>query len=622
MKISTLLRGWLLSTLILTAALPGVALAAHAIAQFGAPKYPADFQHFDYANPNAPKGGGVNLSVVVANTGFDTFNPFLLKGKAAPGLLEMVFETLTINSLDEPNTQYGLLADDIEVAPDFTSATFHINAKARFSNGDPVTARDVKYSFDTLISRKASPRFKSYFSEIKELTVLDASTVRFTFTRPGRDLSFVAGSLPVFSPKWGEADDGAKTPFDQLRLETPIGTGPYTIEKRFNDLSLTYGRDPHYWAADLPVRRGAFNFNHVTYKIYKDRDTQVSALRAGDFDFSLENQMRYWCCQFIGKRFDSGEYIKAKFAKQNLAPMNAYIFNQRKERFQDIRVRKALSYAFDWNWTNEKILANEFERQDSYFGNSPLAAKGLPSPDELKLLEPYRAELPPEVFGPMLEQPTTRPPNSLRGNLAKAAALFEEAGWHFDETDGHLKNGKGETFTIEISGSSSVSMLLNSFYINIERLGVVLVEKSGDPTADRQKLRNFDFDFTSAAAREARDPAPELWRWFNSADANVPGSDNLTGVKSRVVDDLLKKLLDADSEEERETVAHALDRVLIHNYYVLPWRYLTHQYIIYNSRLGKPATLPLYYGANEWLLSAWWDRAAEAHEAHASNSAQ
>ena len=587
----------------LSLALCAPAWAAHAVAQFGEPKYPANFEHFDYVNSDAPKTGTLNLSIISQGSSFDKYNPFTLKGKLAPGLLELVFETLTVNSLDEPNTQYGLLADDIQVAQDFGSVKFHIHPLAKFSNGEPVTAKEVKYSFDTLTGRKASPKFKAYFSEIKQVVIIDERTVLFEFTRKGRDLSFVAGSLPVFSPAWGNKANGEKTPFEQLRLEQPVATGAYILAPSPTAQNVIYRRNSEYWAKDLPVRRGVFNFDKIVYKLYKDSDTQVAAMRAGDFDFFAETRMRYWCCQFIGKRFDNGELVKELFVHHNLSAMNGYVVNLRRERFKDVRVRKALNYAYDWQWLNYKILDEEFDRQDSYFAHSPLQAKGLPSEAEIKLLEPYRAELDPAVFGPQIEQPTTKPPSNIRQNLAKALELFAEAGWH--NTDGVLRNDKGEPFVIELTGASG--SLLGAYYYNLAKLGIVLKQRPVDAAADRARMKNFDYDFAAIAFREARNPAAELWRNLNSADADVPGSENVIGVKSKAVDELIKKLYEANSQEEQETIAHALDRVLMHGYYVLPWRYLAHHYVIHHQRLQRPKTLPLYYGAYEWAINTWWD---------------
>lgn len=579
--------------------------AAHAVAQFGEPKYPADFKHFDYANPNAQQGGLIRFAVVSQNSGFDKFNPFSLKGKPAPGLIEQMFETLTTYSLDEINTQYGLLADDIQVAPDFSSVTFHIHPLAKFSNGDPVTAKEVKYSFTTLTHPKGNPRFKAYFSEIKEVTVIDPQTVRFDFTRKGRDLSFVAGSLPIFSPKWGVKPDGSKIPFGKIGLEKPITTGPYLIDKAVSGQYVAYKKNPNYWGKDIPVKRGSNNFERVVYRIYKDTDTLVAALRAGDFDFLNENKMRYWCCQYIGKRFDNGELIKELVPHQNPVAMNGWVVNLRKPKFQDPRVRLALNYAMDFEFINQKIFDSEFKRVDSYFAYSPLAAKGLPSKEELEILEPYRNQLPPEVFGPMFVQPNTHAPNSVRKSLTKALALFAEAGWH--NKDGVLRNDKGEPFVIEVSATRGQNPYMDPIYLNMTKLGIVVNKRVSDAATTRKLMNEFNYDYTTIALREGRMPGAELWRSFNSKDASVKGSENITGVQSIVVDELIHKLLNANSQKELEIVAHALDRVLIHNHYVIPWRYLTKHYLIYNKRLQRPQVLPKYYGGQEWALAYWWD---------------
>ena len=585
--------------------LPLQANAAHAYAQFGEPKYPAGFSHFDYANPDAPKGGALNLSNTGTNSSFDKFNPFTLRGRAAPGLLELMFETLTVYSLDERNTQYGLLADDIRVAEDFTWVEFRINPQARFNNGDAVTADDVKYSFDTLASPSASPNFAAYFSEIRDARVLDATRIRFSFSRAGRELPFVAGSLPVFSPKWGLQADGTRIPFDQLRMDAPISSGPYRISKAVGGRDVSYRHRDDYWGSQLPVRRGTLNFAEVTYKLYKDRDTQVSALRGGDYDFFHEFQMRYWCCQYIGKRFDSGELLKQEFPHHNPPAMVGHAVNLRKPHFQDVRVRKALLYALDFEWVNQKIFDNYFTRVDSYFANTPLAARGLPSAEELAILEPFREQLDPAVFGPAVELPKTTPPGSLRKNLETALALFAEAGWH--NRDGVLRNAAGEPFIFEVAAGRGDNMLLDPYYLNLGKLGIQVRRSFSDPATLYSMVKNFDYDFTPFGLRESRMPGAEIWRTFNSADADVPGAGNIIGVKSPVIDALTQKLLDASSQEEQQNTARALDRVLMHGYYVQPWRYLTNHHLIYQKRLRHPQTLPLYYGANEWVIGYWWD---------------
>jgi microcin C transport system substrate-binding protein len=592
--------------LILSFAGAAPAWCVNAVAQFGNPKYPADFTHFDYADPDAPKGGSLTLSMVSMNSSYDKLNPFSFKGIAAPGLLDLVFETLTVESMDEINTQYGLLADDIAVAVDFSSATFHINPKARFANGDRVTAKDVQYSFKILTGRQASPRFKAYFSEITGVSLVDPQTVRFVFARAGRDLSFVAGSLPVFSPKWGLQPDGSSVSFDNLRFEKPIGSGPYTVDAANNGQGIVYRRNPDYWAKDLPVRRGMYNFERVIYKIYKDIDTQVAALRAGDFDVTSDSKMRYWCCQYIGKRFDDGDLIKEVIPNRGPPAFNGWILNLRRARFQDRRVREALDDAVDFEWMNQKIFIDEFERTQSYFPNTPLAATGLPSADELKLLEPYRDQLDPEVFGPMVTQPSTRAPSSLRHNLTEALRLFAAAGWH--NRDGVLRNDEGEPFVIEISSPSrDQNPYMDPIYLNLSKLGIVVKKKLQDAAASRQRMAGFDYDYASISFPESRMPGPMLWRNFNSADADVPGSENISGLKSPVVDALIKNVLNANSEAELQTAAHALDRVLMHGYYIIPWRYLTHSYMIHSKRLQRPRILPDYYDPYGWAQATWWD---------------
>jgi peptide/nickel transport system substrate-binding protein/microcin C transport system substrate-binding protein len=369
-----------------------------------------------------------------------------------------------------------------------------------------------------------------------------------------------------------------------------------------NAQTVTYTRNPRYWGANIPSRRGSFNFDRVVYKLYKDADTQVAAMRSGDFDFFSETRMRYWCCQFIGKRFDSGELVKTKFVHQNPRPMNGFVFNLRRERFQDPRVREALDLVFDWNWVNRMIFDDEFSRQDSYFANTPLAASGLPSETELKLLEPWRSQLDPAVFGPMWQEPTTKSPGSVRQNLGRAMELFAAAGWHIE--GGVLRNAKGEAFTMEVPTRNT---LFDAYFYNLSKVGIVLRARIADPVADRDKMRNFDFDLASIAFRDARIPGAELLRNFDSQDADVKGSENLAGLKSPAVDALIQALLDANSLEDEETAAHALDRVLMHGHYVMPYRYLKNHYFIANRRFKHPDVLPLYYGAYEWVLGQWWD---------------
>ena len=379
----------------LTAALVP-AWAAHAYAQFGDIKYPAGFTHFDYVNPDAPKGGEIRMVPPTRPTNFDKFNPYTLKGTAPYGIGTLMVETLLTGNFEEPTTAYGLLAEDVEVAPDYLSATFRLNPKARFRDGQPVLAADVAYSFKTLTGPLAAPQFRSIYAEVKGVEVLSERTVRFDFARPNRELPLLVGGLPVFSQRWG----GGK-PFDQIVRDVPIGSGPYLLPDESMGRDITYVRDPDYWGRDLPVRRGQYNFDRVTYRIYLDETSQFEGLKAGEFDFKREFISRNWARQYQGKQFDSGELKKEAFPNQNPGDFQGYIFNLRNDKFKDPKVREAIGLAMDFEWLNRQLFYNLYKRVHGYFPNSEFHAEGLPKADELALLEPLRDKLDPAVFGPM-----------------------------------------------------------------------------------------------------------------------------------------------------------------------------------------------------------------------------
>ncbi len=430
------------------------AWGAYAIAQYGEPKYPPGFSHFDYVNPAAPKGGTLVLANPDRLTSFDKFNPFTMRGNAAPGL-GLLLESLTTGSSDEVASAYGLLADDIRVAPDGMSVTFHINPRAHFSNGDPVTAEDVKFSLDMLKSRQAAPPVVLSYADITRAVVVDSSTVRFEFRARNRELPLMAGSMPVFSHKWGLRPDGTRIPFDQLAFEKPIGSGPYLIESYSNARTITYRRDPNYWGANLPVRAGMYNFERIVYKLYADDVARLEAFKAGEYDALVEYVARNWVRRDVGKRFDSGELQKREFEQHNGAGMQGFIMNLRRPLFQDVRVREALDLALDFQWLNRQLFYSQYRRIDSFFVNTDLQAKGLPSPGELALLDPWRSKLDPAVFGPPPVQPDTDPPGSLRANLLKARALLAQAGWTY--RDGALRDAQGKPFEFEVLDDTSGS---------------------------------------------------------------------------------------------------------------------------------------------------------------------
>ena len=581
--------------------------AAYAIAQYGEPKYPADFKHFDYVNPDAPCGGTLVLANPDRSTSFDKFNPFTLRGNAAPGI-GLLFESLATGSADEVASAYGLLADDIDVASDGMSTTFHINPRARFSNGDPVTADDVKFSFDTLKSPKAAPQFAAYFADITRCVIVDPATVRFEFKQHDRELPLLAGGMPVFSRKWGVKADGSRIAFDQLAFEKPIGSGPYLIESYDNGRTITYKRDPNYWGDKLPVRVGTYNFERINYKLYSDATARLEAFKAGEYDALVENVARNWVRRDVGKKFDSGELIKREFPHHNGTGMQGFILNQRRPLFGDVRVRKALDLALDFQWLDRQLFYNQYKRIDSYFVNTDLQAKGLPSPGELKLLEPWRAKLEPSVFGVPPKQPDTDPPGSLRANLLEARALLAQAGWTY--RDGALRNAKGEPFVFEIlddSGSSAAFEPVIAPYIrNLQKLGIEAHFRVMDFAVYQKRLDAFDFDVTTIRFPDVQVPGADMIDRFGSKAADEPGSGNLIGLKSPAVDSILRALVGAQTREQLVDSVHALDRVLINGYYMIPhWYSATHR-VAFKRGMAWPKTLPLYYTAEGWITSMWW----------------
>ncbi|KWE34572.1 extracellular solute-binding protein [Burkholderia territorii] len=579
--------------------------AAHAIAQYGEPKYPPGFKHFDYVNPDAPKGGTLVLANPNRLTSFDKFNPFTMRGNPAPGI-DMLFESLATGSMDEPASAYGLLADDIAVAPDRRSVTFHLNSRARFSNGDPVTAEDVRFSFDTLKSKLAAPQFGAYFAEIAKAVVVDSATVRFEFRSANRELPLIAGGVPVFSRKWGLRADGSRIPFDQLAFEQPIGSGPYLIEHYDNGRTITYRRNPAYWGADLPVRIGTDNFERIVYKLYGDGVARLEAFKAGEYDVLVEYIARNWTRRDVGKRFDSGELVKREFRQHNGAGMQGFFMNLRRPQFRDVRVRQALDLAFDFEWLNRQLFYSAYTRLDSYFADTDLQATGTPGPGELKLLEPLRAQLDPAVFGPMVTQPNTNPPGSLRANLLKARALLAQAGWTY--RDGALRNAQGEPFTFEILDDSGAAMegVVTAYLRNLAKLGIDARYRTADFALLQKRLDAFDYDMTTVRLPGVQVPGAEQFSRYASKFADEPGSDNIIGLKSPAVDTLLHALGTAQTREDLLDATHALDRVLMHGYYAVPQWYSTTHRIAYKRTLGYPQTLPLYYSAEGWVVSTWW----------------
>jgi microcin C transport system substrate-binding protein len=579
------------------------AWAAHAYAQFGDIKYPAGFDHFEYVNPAAPKRGEITLVAPLIASTFDKFNPFTLKGTEPPGLTGLVFETLLTGTFDEAATAYGLLAEDVTVAQDGRSVVFTLNPKARFQNGDAVLAADVKHSFDVLKSKAVSPQYPSYFGDVNAATVLDERRIRFDFKRANPELPLIVGGLPVFSRQWG-----AGKPFDQVVTQQPIASGPYRIGKVDFGKTITYERDPNYWARDLNVRRGQFNFERVTYLMYADNVAAFEAFKAGEFDFIQAFIAKDWARQYQGGRFKSGELLKREWRNGNPVGFQGFLYNTRRPQFQDVRVRQALALTMDFEWMDRLLFYGAYSRIRGYFTGSDYEAKGLPGPDELALLTPLRAQLKPEVFTqPVPLPPNTNPPGSLRANLRQARALLAEAGWTY--RDGALRNAKGDPMVIEfLDNSGSMGRVVQPMMQSMAKLGIQAHYRITDYAVYEKRIKSFDYDIISSRVLGRLNPGSEQYQYFNSTMAKTPGSSNIGGVADPAIDALIEQLMAAKTRPALTAAARSLDRVLRFGHYMIPHWYSPVYRVAFRAGRFEQPEPPKYYEPEDWALTCWWSK--------------
>ena len=588
----------------------------HAYAAFGQPKYPRGFDHFDYVNPAAPKGGTVYLPNPDRRTAFDKFNPFTVRGASPAGLEIYMLETLAITSADEPMTMYGLLAEEMLIAPDKSSITFRLNPKAKFSNGDAVTALDVKFSYDSLTSKYASPAYQAAYGEgIKQLVVVDERTVRFDLSDKSSATLFKLGGLYIFSHKWGLKPDGSRVRFDELLNEIPLLSGPYTVVAQDPPRRIEFKRNPAYWAADLGVRRGSYNFDRIVYRYYKDETVSTEAFKTGEYDIVKVYAAPIWARQHRGPKWDDGRIVKMPFETNAGKGLQSYQLNLRRPIFADIRVRQAIALSYDFE-TNNRY--RRLKRANSVFNNSDFAAAGLPSPGELKLLEPFRAELPKEVFGPPYLAPRNDlDENALRRNLLKARSLLEEAGWKL-APDGKLRNAKGEPFMFEYLSATgqNTDQRMNPWRRNLEKLGIQLPDRKVDYALFNRRLTDFDFDMVTIV--EPPFTLPEVGNYidlYGSKSAGEPGSGNFRGVRNKAVDRVLEAMTAATTIEDFRDACRALDRIVMWNYWQVPELYSNFEDTSYWDKFGMPAVRAQYFQIDNsptvtsllaWPLTTWW----------------
>jgi len=565
----------------------------HALALHGDVRYGPGFKHFDYVNPNAPKGGMVTLGTVGT---FDSLNPFILKGVPASGI-GFLFETLTVQSDDEPFTEYGLLAETIELPEDRSWVAYNLRKNTRWHDGTPVTADDVVFSFNTLIE-KGAPFYRYYYKDVKKAEKLSKWKVKFVFREMvNPELPLIMGQLPVISKKYYTSH-----PFEKTSLDPPMGSGPYTVAEVKPGRSITYELVPDYWGRDIPVNKGRYNFGKIRIEYYRDETVLVEAFKSGNYDFRHENVAKVWATAYKGSYFDKGYIIKEEPPNESNVRMQAYVYNTRRTIFQDKRVREALAYAFDFEWTNKTLFYGQYTRIESFFEGSEMASRGLPGPDELKLLDPFRDQLPEEVFTKEYSPPKTNGSGNIRNNLRKALSLLQEAGWNLK--GGKLVNSRGEQFAFEmLFAQPSAERIAIPFKKNLERLGIKADIRTVDSSQYINRLNDYDFDMTTVVWAQSLSPGNEQRDFWSSEAADRPGSRNLAGIKSPVVDTLIDKIISAGDRHSLVTACRALDRVLLWDFYCIPqWTNKTYR-IAYWNKFGKPAVKPKYALG---FIDTWW----------------
>ena len=568
-------------------------LSDHAMTMFDneIPKYTTTFPYFDYVNPTAPKGGTLRLAV---DGTFDSFNSFIPKGNAAS---TGSVETLLVNSADEPFTAYGLVAETMEWPADRSWVIFNLRPEARWHDGTPVTADDVVWSFETLVE-KGMPFYRYYYSAIDSAEALNTHRVRFNFKESGnQELPLITGQLPVL-PKhyWASRDFSATT------LDPPLGSGPYRIQKFEAGRYIVQERVTDYWGANLPVRRGMNNFDIIRTEYFRDATPIRLALKAGDIDFRLENQSKAWADDYNVTVVDKGLLNKEMVPHRQPTGMQAFVMNTRRTLFQDPRVRQALGYAFDFEWSNRTLFNGQYTRTTSYFSNSELASSGLPEGSELALLEHYRGRIPDTVFNQAFRIPVTDGSGRPRENLRKATALLKSAGWSVRDLK-LINEATGVPFRFEVLLSSKAfERIVLPYTQNLKLLGIEAKIRLVDRTQYMERYRQKDFDMLVAVWGQSETPGNEQREYWGSDAADSVGSRNLAGIKDPVVDELIELLVKSDSREQLNVRTRALDRVLLWGHYVVPHWHIRADRVLYWDKFSRPAT-PVRSGV---MRIRWW----------------
>ena len=591
----------------LAGGLPALAqsTASHGLSIFGELKYGPDFPHFDYVNPDAPKGGEVRLGHAGS---FDNLNPLIVKGTDLRGMggsaMLLPVESLMVSAQDEPDSMYGLVAEAIELAEDRSWVEFTLRSEARWHDGSPITADDVVFSFETLVA-EGEPGFRLSYRDVTRVEAPASDRVRFIFAAGAtRDLPNLVAGMPILSKAYYTAN-----PFNETTLDPPLGSGPYRFGRVDQGRVLVYERVKDYWARDLPVNRGRYNFDTIRYDFYRDRTIEFEAFKAGEYDFREEFTSKTWATGYDSPAVRDGLIRRETLPDESPSGTQAFFLNTRLTKFADRRVREALGYAFDFEWTNENLFFGLYDRTTSMFENSDLRARGPISEPERALLEPFRAELPAEVFGEAYAPPVTDGSGNIRDGLMRARALLDQAGWSIAE--GRLVDASGAPMTIEFMIDTPLfERIIAPYVANLKRLGIEASIRIVDSAQFMSRVQTYDYDVMISRFTMRRTPGVEHRNFWGSAAADSPGGNNLAGVREPAVDALIERLGTARSRAELKSIVGALDRVLTWNHYTVPQWFKASHFVAYWDKFGRPETKPRF---DLGFLDTWWvDPAREA----------
>ena len=573
----------------------------HALSLLGAPQYSADFTNFDWVNPEAPKGGRVRQWVLGT---FDSLNPFPAKGNPDNEIL-LVYDTLLSSSPDEPATGYGLLAEWVTYPEDYSSATFKLREGARFHDGKPVTPEDVIFSLEAI--KRASPSYGFYYKNVVKAEKAQENSVTFSFDVKGnRELPMIVGELPILPKHYWEGKDANGEPRDlgKTTLEVPLGSGPYRVKEVDAGRSITYTRVADWWAKDLPVARGQWNFDQLRFDYFRDEVPAFEAFKAQELDYWLEYSAKAWATAYDFDAVTSGRIKRLQVAVRTVAPMQAFAFNIRRPQFQDPLVRRAFNLAFDFEWSNRNLFYDQYTRIGSYFDNSELQAVGLPGGAELELLNALRNEVPPEVFTMQWKNPVNATPVDVRRHLGEAARLLAQAGWTLK--DGVLTNARGvelrATFLLDRNDFERVVL---PYIAALDKLGIKAELRIVDSSQYQQRLNTFDFDIVVAAFPQSDSPGNEQRDFWGSDAAGKEGSRNIIGIRNHAADKLIDRIIHAKDRHWLVAATRALDRVLLWNDYVVPQWYTPFERLAYWDMYRHPERLPAR--AASFVRVWWWD---------------